>query len=248
MPNRILRDSIRTSKSLSLLSAEIERLFYRLLVYADDQGRFDARPAVILGACFPLLMDRITVADVLTWIQRLADDEIGILVLYGVEGSDRTYGAFRNWAQYQRMRSSDSKYPPPPQVAANCGKLPQTAASVRTHGVGVGDGIGDGDVPPLSPPQGGKKVKRQTEVDEPFRERMRQKYSAALGNDVDDVMAEAMSHKARLKWIDPQRYVDGWLRRASQWVRPPTTGPPRSSGRATRVEARSDPNDFKDGF
>ncbi|MDE6938470.1 MAG: hypothetical protein K2P28_09920 [Lachnospiraceae bacterium] len=28
--------------------------FYRLIVVCDDYGRFDGRPAIIKGACFPL--------------------------------------------------------------------------------------------------------------------------------------------------------------------------------------------------
>ena len=36
VPNRILRDSITESDSLSRLTAEEERLFYRLISKADD--------------------------------------------------------------------------------------------------------------------------------------------------------------------------------------------------------------------
>lgn len=39
MPNRILKESITTSETLDSLSAEEERLFYRLLVICDDYGR-----------------------------------------------------------------------------------------------------------------------------------------------------------------------------------------------------------------
>lgn len=54
MPNRIIKESIRTSDSINELSWFEECLFYRLIVSCDDYGRFDGRPAIIKGSCFPL--------------------------------------------------------------------------------------------------------------------------------------------------------------------------------------------------
>ena len=54
MPNRIIKESIRTSDSINDLSWFEECLFYRLIVSCDDFGRFDGRPAIIKGTCFPL--------------------------------------------------------------------------------------------------------------------------------------------------------------------------------------------------
>lgn len=54
MPNRILKESIRTSDSINELSWFEEVLFYRLIVSCDDYGRFDGRVAIIKGTCFPL--------------------------------------------------------------------------------------------------------------------------------------------------------------------------------------------------
>ena len=54
MPNRIIKESIRTSDSINDLSWFEECLFYRLIVSCDDYGRFDGRPAIIKGSCFPL--------------------------------------------------------------------------------------------------------------------------------------------------------------------------------------------------
>jgi len=71
VPNRIIKESICTSDTLDQLSPEEERLFYRLLVQADDFGRFDGRPAVVLAACFPLKVHEITLDQVESWLQRL---------------------------------------------------------------------------------------------------------------------------------------------------------------------------------
>ena len=54
MPNRIIKESIRTSNSINELNWFEECLFYRLIVSCDDFGRFDGRPAIIKGTCFPL--------------------------------------------------------------------------------------------------------------------------------------------------------------------------------------------------
>lgn len=40
MPSRIIKESITTSESLSEVSAEAERLFWRLVVKADDFGLY----------------------------------------------------------------------------------------------------------------------------------------------------------------------------------------------------------------
>ena len=151
MPNRIIRDSVRTSYSLSWLTAEEERHFYRLLVYADDYGRFDARPEIIRGMCYPLLLERVSAADVRNWTQRLADDVVGILSLYTVD--ERQYGVFSNWAKYQRIRNAKSKYPDPPSIDSN---MPQTAAFapvvVNEIEDVVEDDISQGDESPWLPP------------------------------------------------------------------------------------------------
>src|SRR5437899_2293748 len=54
MPSRIIRESATTSRSLNQLSDAGERIFWRLVTVADDHGRFDADPVVLLAKCFPL--------------------------------------------------------------------------------------------------------------------------------------------------------------------------------------------------
>src|SRR5690606_23451926 len=106
------KESICTSETLAQLTAEEERLFYRLIVQADDWGRFDGRPQVILAACFPLQLDRITSADVEAWLQRLVD--VGLIRFYYAEG--RRYLEFVTWERHQQKRAKYSKYPHPPST------------------------------------------------------------------------------------------------------------------------------------
>ena len=124
MPNRILRESIRTSNSLSHLTAEEERHFYRLLVFADDFGRFDARPQVVKGFCYSLA--EVTTEQVMVWSNRLSDPEVEIVQLYEV--NDLPYGRFINWDKYQRTRAKESKYPQPQTSDNICLQMPTYVA------------------------------------------------------------------------------------------------------------------------
>src|SRR5262245_7874178 len=122
MPGRMLRESICYSETLAGLSAEAERLFYRLITEADDFGRFDARPCVVRSRCFRL--GGVSDDKVMGWLTQLRDNRV--VCIYEVEGKD--YGHFPTWEKYQRIRSPRSRYPDPPHDAAGCGELPQVAA------------------------------------------------------------------------------------------------------------------------
>ena len=110
MPNRILKESVCTSETLDALTPEEERLFYRLLVQADDFGRFDARPQIVRAKCFPLKTDAISVEQVSRWLERLA--EVGLIRLYTADG--KPYLEFVTWEKHQQKRARKSKYPAPP--------------------------------------------------------------------------------------------------------------------------------------
>ena len=146
----MIKDSIRSSESLALLTADEERHFYRLILIADDHGRFDARPMMIRSACYPLQVESITLAEVLQWTDRLASPGIGILTLYEVDG--KKYGAFVKWKYYQRVRSPQSKYPEPPTLDSNArgSSSPMRAAMMSLAGDGAMFG-GPGPVPKISP-------------------------------------------------------------------------------------------------
>ena len=110
MPNRIIKESICTSKNLNQLSAEEEVFFYRLIVNADDFGRFDAEPEILRARCFPRRTSFITIEQVLNWLNALVKAEL--IALYEVDGD--LYGYFVTWNDHQQKRAKHSKYPPPP--------------------------------------------------------------------------------------------------------------------------------------
>ncbi len=109
MPNRILKESIRTSETINALTPEEETFFYRLLTCCDDYGRFDGRVEIIRAACFPLRLHIVTGAHVRRWLQRLVD--VGLLRMYEVKG--KPYLQVVTWDKHQQIRAKKSKYPAP---------------------------------------------------------------------------------------------------------------------------------------
>lgn len=114
MPNRIIKESICRSDSIDSLSWFEEVLFYRLIVVCDDYGRFDGRPAIIKGACFPL-KDDITKKHISEAIDKLST--AGLVRGYEVRG--RLYLQLTTWDCHQQIRAKKSKYPSPDDEMEN---------------------------------------------------------------------------------------------------------------------------------
>ena len=108
MPNRIIKESIRTSDSINELSWFEECLFYRLIVSCDDYGRFDGRPAIIKGTCFPL-KEGVTTKNIESALSKLTS--AGLVKRYVVDG--KPYLSLPSWGRHQTTRAAKSKYPNP---------------------------------------------------------------------------------------------------------------------------------------
>jgi len=109
MPNRILKESICMSDTISMLSWFEEIMFYRLIVSADDFGRYDARLPILKGRMFPLDAD-VTVCELEEGLERL--EEVGLIKIYHV--NDQPYLQILSWADHQNIRTQKSKFPAPP--------------------------------------------------------------------------------------------------------------------------------------
>lgn len=141
MPNRGIKESICTSETLASLSAEGERLVYRLIVNCDDFGRMDARAEIVRSKCFSLITDKISVAEIEAWLSEL----VGVDLIFLYNNGGKRYLQFVNWAKHNRVRASESKYPAPDddesemialdsvcqQVSADDGKCGRTRTSTR---------------------------------------------------------------------------------------------------------------------
>ena len=107
MPNRIIKESICTSESLSELSWFEQVLFLRLLVTVDDYGRTDARPKILKGKLFPL--ENVTAEQIAGGLNKLSTS--GMVDLYEVGG--RPFLELTGWLRHNTPRSNESKYPSP---------------------------------------------------------------------------------------------------------------------------------------
>lgn len=113
MPNRIINEKIRTSKSINQLSDFQFRLWAYLLTYVDDYGRGSADTELLKGFVFP--RRAIREQDIQKGLEAL--ERTGSIQLYTVAGEP--YFCFPNWAMYQRIQSKVSKFPEPPEIVAS---------------------------------------------------------------------------------------------------------------------------------
>jgi hypothetical protein len=109
VPNRILREGLLESPAIDLLDAEAERFFVRLMLRADDFGRYHANPAMLANMLFPLRRD-IEPKQVADWLNQC--QRAKLLRVYQVEGRDcleiAKFGG--------KPRAQQSKFPQPPPV------------------------------------------------------------------------------------------------------------------------------------
>jgi hypothetical protein len=94
------------------ISVEAERLFVRLIMKADDYGRFHADPRLIKASCFPLC-DDLRIAAISGWLDELHSR--GLILRYKAQG--RAYLAVTNYGQ--RLKCSRAKFPPMEGKAAD---------------------------------------------------------------------------------------------------------------------------------
>src|SRR5215475_9590904 len=106
VPNRILRDWT-DSFAVNDLDAHEERFFVRLIMKADDFGRFHADTRLLKANLFPLLPD-IRDTDISRWIA--ACEKAGLIRCY-VDGRGRQFLEIQNFRQ--RTRQSESRFPAP---------------------------------------------------------------------------------------------------------------------------------------
>lgn len=107
VPDRTIRERARKSEKLAALSAEAERLWWRLVTMADDLGRIRDNTVLILSEAFPLMADRITTADIETWLGELAT--VKLIRRYRAEGQSVLWVV--GWDRHQAIA-----YPNPSEL------------------------------------------------------------------------------------------------------------------------------------
>lgn len=87
------------------ISADAERLFLRLIMKADDYGRFHSDPRMVKAFCFPLA-ENLRSNDLSRWLDELSTRQL--VLRYEVDG--RKCLAIPNYGQ--RLKQSKAKFPP----------------------------------------------------------------------------------------------------------------------------------------
>ena len=133
MPNRIIKETIRTSKSVNRMTDFQFRLWTYLITYVDDFGRGSADPEIIKGFVFPK-RSSVTEKTIEKTLQELAT--MGSLILYKVDGD--AYLCFPNWETHQTVRNKKSKFPAPEdgdceQVESNCKQLNANVSVIQSN-------------------------------------------------------------------------------------------------------------------
>lgn len=108
MPNRIIKETIRTSKSVNSLSDFLFRVWIYLITYVDDYGRGSADAELLKGFVFPR-KNGITEHQITEALRALASR--GMIQLYEVEGEP--YFCFPKWDEHQQIRAKKSRIPAP---------------------------------------------------------------------------------------------------------------------------------------
>ena len=106
MANRVIKESITYSKEIDSLTWFQEVLFYRLIVKADDFGRFHADPQIVKSELFPRKED-LTKKAVVDGLKVLENN--GLIKRYVWEDSE--YLQITKWDKHQQRRAAKSKYP-----------------------------------------------------------------------------------------------------------------------------------------
>ena len=207
MPNRIIKDSIRTSKSVNAMTDFQFRLWIYLITYVDDYGRGSADPEIIKGFVFPRLRT-VRESDI---GKALADlNELGSIRLYTVD--DEPYLFLPNWGSHQRIQAKVSKFPEPSE---DNGKMQNLDAE---DSIPPESTVTHGDSPLESNPE--SRIQKEKDILAIF-ERLWQRYPKKLGKG-----SVSLSQKKKLYVIGEDeinrcidRYVASCAGRDEQFIK-----------------------------
>jgi hypothetical protein len=212
MPNRMLRDWT-DSLRFDNIDAASEQLFVRLLMKADDYGRFHAEPRLVRSMCFPLGgPNESAVAKSISDLSQR-----GLISTY-VAG-DRQFLAIVNWGQ--RFRGSKPKFPQPEGEDAKWLALPTTtttpsttssSSTTTTTTTTTADNGGDTPQPAAS---GGDLFGDPKDEDE-WLNNLRRQFP---DRDVDGEFKTFRAYCAKKGTAANRRGFVGWLKKASTAVR-----------------------------
>ena len=195
MPNRIIRPWT-DSEAVNAVSEQAEVFFVRLIMCADDFGRFHGDPRLLKSYLYPLKDKR--VAD----ISRLITECVKAGLIADYEVSGKRYVVIRNFKQQTRIQKS--KFPPPPDGCLSNAQQMHSKCLADEQQMRTRDG--DGDVmksslcSDFSPKRSGRRI--------------------TFGYDEDNEI-HGISEKDMVEWrkFYPALDVEQEIRSASAWLK-----------------------------
>lgn len=131
MPNRILKEGIRTSEKVATLSDAEFRLFILLLSAVDDFGRFPADARLVRSACYPY--GKQNLAHIRKRLEKLSQNGVGLIYIYLADG--KLWLEILQWEQRQRANPKFPNMSPKDREIAHKivydGQLPVNGGAVR---------------------------------------------------------------------------------------------------------------------
>lgn len=117
MPNRIIKDTVNESRGLSSCTFFAQDLYKRLITYADDYGRFNADPEIMLARLYPRDLATVTLCDINDALIELSG--VRKIGFYTSAPRREVFACFPNWNEHQRIRDSKHKMPDPTDTTVN---------------------------------------------------------------------------------------------------------------------------------
>lgn len=105
MPNRTVREGFLDSEGINNLTESAECFYHRLLLAADDAGRYDGRPDVIRSKLYPVASRKVSVQD----IDKAIRECVGQSLLLTYEYLGKPLLQVTKWARCSN--SMNSRYP-----------------------------------------------------------------------------------------------------------------------------------------
>jgi hypothetical protein len=236
MPNRILRPWL-DSEAVNSLDNAAEVFFVRLIMAADDYGRFHGSPQLLKSYLYPL--KDVRVSDIPRWIAACVN--AGLIADYEVAG--KRYLQIEKFGQ--RMRQMKSKFPPPPDdchMTVNCqssdGQLTAPRRETRGENIKYSDKSSYFSLEPEidSGNRGKQNVKVSFDyegdcqfhgIDDDTMERWREAYPA-LNIDSELLAAGSwLDANRKARKYDIKRFLVNWFKRAQDRARVQKTEPER---------------------
>ena len=190
MPNRIIKESIRTSKTINNLTDFQFRVWTYLITYVDDYGRGSADPEILKGFVFPRRKG-LTESNIAKALADLA--AVGSIVLYEVDGESYLY--FPNWSEHQRIQTKKSKFPPPEEVKNESSEI---------HGDSPWVTVGHRESPSESESKSESKSESNPNIES---KRAKARFTPPTLEEVRNYCKE------RNSTVDPERFVDFYAKK-----------------------------------